>query len=57
LDAALRDAHAKAVTLPLDEFIESQQPSLVGKSAKRKHRTRKVNAIYAASTEAALARK
>lgn len=57
MDAAERNAHAKAVTLPLDEFIESQWPSLLGESAKKKHRIRKVNAIYAASTEAALARK
>ena len=54
LSAAAAEEQRRAVTLPLDEYLASEQPAAKGEKTKRKARPRKVNAIYAFALEKAL---
>lgn len=56
LDASVAEQKSRAVTLPLDDFIESDQLAAKGKKTKKKGRTRKVKDICAADLETALMR-
>ena len=56
LDASVAEQKSRAVTLPLDDFIESDQLAAKGKKTKTKGRARKVKDISAADLETALMR-
>ncbi|BDA49877.1 probable AP2-like ethylene-responsive transcription factor AIL1 [Coccomyxa sp. Obi] len=56
LDALAAEEKSKAVTLPLDDFIEAEQLAAQGKNIKKKGRARKVKDIFAVDLEAALMR-
>ncbi|CAL8465592.1 g5128 [Coccomyxa elongata] len=56
LDASAAQEKSKAVTLPLEDFIEAEQLAAQGKGIKKKGRARKVKGIFAADLEAALMR-
>lgn len=54
LSAAAAEEQSRAVTLPLDEFVGTCQPAVRGETPKKRSRSRKVNAIYAADLMTAL---
>ncbi len=56
LDASAAEEKSKAVTLPLEDFIETEQLAAQGMGIKKKGRARKVKDIFAADLEAALMR-